>query len=113
MIYPDNRLGRAAFENARANRFPLGARGAGMSVTVGNGFAFDRAEAAGQCAAFREAGGVKFFACVVSAPLSMTTGPTSPTTCRRKRANVCSIGVARLAAGARREPTPGRSVAAC
>ena len=65
MIYPDKRLGRAALENARPNRFPLGARGAGMSVTVGNGFDFDRAEAAGQGAAYREIGGVKFFACVV------------------------------------------------
>ena len=65
MIYPDKRLGRAALENARPNRFSLGARGAGMSVTVGNGFDFDRAEAAGQGAAYREIGGVKFFACVV------------------------------------------------
>ena len=64
-IYPDKCLGRAALQNARPNRFPLGARGAGMSVTVGNGFEFDRAEAAGQGAAFREIGGVKFFACVV------------------------------------------------
>lgn len=64
-IYPDKRLGRAALENAMPNRFPLGARGAGMSVTVGNGFEFDRGEAAGQGAAYREIGGVKFFACVV------------------------------------------------
>lgn len=64
-IYPDKRLGRAALENALPNRFPLGARGAGMSVTVGNGFEFDRGEAAGQGAAYREIGGVKFFACVV------------------------------------------------
>ena len=64
-IYPDKRLGRAALENARPNRFPLGARGAGMSVTVGNGFEYDRGEAAGQGAAYREIGGVKFFACVV------------------------------------------------
>ena len=39
----------------------------------------------------------------------MTTGPTSPTTCRRKRANACSIWVVRPTASARREPTPGRS----
>ena len=64
-IYPDKRLGRAALENAAPNRFPLGARGAGMSVTVGNGFEFDRGEPAGQGAAYREIGGVKFFACVV------------------------------------------------
>ena len=64
-IYPDKRLGRAALRNAMPNRFPLGARGAGISVTVGKGFEFDRSEAAGQGAAYREIGGVKFFACVV------------------------------------------------
>ena len=64
-IYPDKRLGRAALKNALPNRFPLGARGAGISVTVGNGFSFDRGEPAGQGAAYREIGGVKFFACVV------------------------------------------------
>ena len=64
-IYPDKRLGRAALKNARPNRFPLGARGAGVSVTVGKGFEFNRGEPAGQGAAYREIGGVKFFACVV------------------------------------------------
>ncbi len=64
-IYPDKRLGRAALRNAVPNRFPLGARGAGMSVTVGKGFEFDRGEPAGQGAAYREIGGVKVFACVV------------------------------------------------
>ena len=64
-IYPDARLGRAALASAVPGRFPLGARGAGAAVTVGNGFAFDRGEAAGQGAAYRELGGVKFFACVV------------------------------------------------
>ena len=64
-IYPDKRLGRAALDNARTGQFPLGARGAGIAVTVGNGFEFDRGEQAGQGAAFREAGGVKFFACTV------------------------------------------------
>ena len=64
-IYPDARLGAAALENARPGAFPLGARGAGRAVTVGNGFAFDRGEAAGQGAAFREIGGVKIFACTV------------------------------------------------
>ena len=64
-IYPDKRLGRLALDNTRAGQFPLGARGAGIAVTVGNGFAFDRGEPAGQGAAFREVGGVKFFACTV------------------------------------------------
>ena len=64
-VYPDTRLGRAALANTKSGRFPLGARGAGIAVTVGNGFAFDRGEAAGQGAAFREIGGVKIFACTV------------------------------------------------
>ena len=64
-VYPDKRLGSAALENARVGGFPLGARGAGIAVTVGNGFAFDRGERAGQGAAFREVGGVKIFACTV------------------------------------------------
>ena len=46
-------------------RFPLGARGAGSSVSVGNGISFDRGERSGQGAAFRDIGGVKVFACVV------------------------------------------------
>ncbi len=64
-IHPDIRLGRAALANAVAGRFPLGARGAGRHVTVGNGFAFDRGESAGQGAAFRETGGIKVFVCTV------------------------------------------------
>ena len=64
-IYPDVRLGAAALDNAKPGEFPLGARGAGIAVTVGNGFAFDRGEPAGQGAAYREVGGVKFFACTV------------------------------------------------
>lgn len=64
-IYPDKRLGRIAFENAMPNRFPMGARGAGISATVGKTIGFDGAEPAGQGAAFRETGGIKVFACVV------------------------------------------------
>ena len=64
-IHPDKRLGRAAFAALGTGRFPLGARGAGIAVTVGNGFAFDRGEASGQGAAFRDLGGVKIFACTV------------------------------------------------
>ena len=64
-IYPDKRLGTAALDNARSGAFPLGARGAGIAVTVGNGLAFDRGEQAGQGAAFREVGGIKIFACTV------------------------------------------------
>ena len=64
-IYPDKRLGRTAFENAMSNRFPLGARGAGISATVGKSIGSNGAEPAGQGAAFRETGGIKVFACVV------------------------------------------------
>ena len=64
-IYPDKRLGRAALNAVQEGIVPLGQRGAGISVTVGNGFAFDRGEPAGQGAAFREVGGVKFLAVVV------------------------------------------------
>ena len=64
-VYPDKRLGGAALANTKVGRFPLGARGAGIAVTVGNGFAFDRGEQAGQGAAFREVGGIKIFACTV------------------------------------------------
>lgn len=64
-IYPDKRLGRAAFESAVPNRFALGTRGAGISATVGKMLGFDQLERAGQGAAFRETGGIKVFACVV------------------------------------------------
>ena len=64
-IYPDKRLGRAALDAAVPGRFPFGARGAGVSVTVGNGLRYDSGEPSGQGAAFRDIGGVKVFACVV------------------------------------------------
>ncbi len=61
-IYPDVRLGRVALQNARAGQFPLGARGAGASVTVGTGLT---AETSGQGAAFRDFDGLKIFVCTV------------------------------------------------
>ncbi|MCY4128719.1 MAG: P1 family peptidase [Gammaproteobacteria bacterium] len=64
-IYPDKRLGRTALEHAVPNRFPLGARGAGISATVGKSIGFHGMEHAGQGAAFTETGGIKVFACVV------------------------------------------------
>ena len=64
-IYPDKRLGLAAYESMKSNEFPMGARGAGISATVGKLVAFDTGEAAGQGAAFHEVDGVKIFACVV------------------------------------------------
>lgn len=64
-IYPDRNLGIAAMRSARMGQFALGARGAGVSTTVGKGWSSLQAERAGQGAAFREVGGIKFFACVV------------------------------------------------
>ncbi|HVM16055.1 MAG TPA: P1 family peptidase [Gaiellaceae bacterium] len=55
-IYPDKELGRAAVRAARPGVFPLGARGAGRSVTVGKTFALERGEPAGQGGAFRALG---------------------------------------------------------
>lgn len=68
VIYPDKRLGREAIRSARAGWFPLGARGAGRSATVGKGLRLDRAESSGQGGAFREVGSTKIAAfSVVSA----------------------------------------------
>ena len=58
-IYPDRELGRAALRAAREGGFPLGARGAGRSATVGKTFAFEEREASGQGAAFRQVGPTK------------------------------------------------------
>jgi 6-aminohexanoate-oligomer endohydrolase len=53
-IYPDKELGRAAFRAAREGSFPLGARGAGRSATVGKTFELGQGEPGGQGAAFRQ-----------------------------------------------------------
>ena len=58
-VYPDKALGRAALRVARPNRFPLGARGAGRSATVGKTFEYGEGEPAGQGAAFRQVGDTK------------------------------------------------------
>jgi len=58
-IYPDKELGRAAFRAARPGRFPLGARGAGRSASVGKYFGYGYGEPAGQGAAFRQVGTTK------------------------------------------------------
>jgi 6-aminohexanoate-oligomer endohydrolase len=55
-IYPDKELGRAALRVARPGVFPLGARGAGRSATVGKTFDFEGVEPGGQGAAFRVIG---------------------------------------------------------
>ena len=58
-VYPDKALGRAAFRAAREGVFPLGARGAGRSATVGKAIDFAQAESAGQGAAARTIGGTR------------------------------------------------------
>jgi L-aminopeptidase/D-esterase-like protein len=58
-VYPDKELGRAALRAARAGSFPLGARGAGRSATVGKTFAYDQGEPSGQGGAFRQIGPTK------------------------------------------------------
>ena len=59
VIYPDKELGRAALRAARAGVFPLGARGAGRSATVGKTFAYEQGEPSGQGGAFRQVGPTK------------------------------------------------------
>ena len=58
-IYPDRELGRAALRAAREGVFPLGARGAGRSATVGKTFSFQEGEPSGQGGAFRQIGQTK------------------------------------------------------
>ena len=58
-IYPDKTLGQVALRSAKPGSFPLGARGAGRSATVGKGFDFAECETAGQGGAFRQVGPTK------------------------------------------------------
>ena len=58
-VYPDKALGRAALAAAQAGVFPLGARGAGRSASVGKTFGLDRGEPSGQGGAFRQVGETK------------------------------------------------------
>jgi 6-aminohexanoate-oligomer endohydrolase len=55
-VYPDAGLGRAALRTAREGIFPLGARGAGRSATVGKTFSFEEGEPSGQGGACRRIG---------------------------------------------------------
>jgi L-aminopeptidase/D-esterase-like protein len=55
-VYPDAELGRAALRAAREGVFPLGARGAGRSATVGKTFSFEEGEPSGQGGAYRRIG---------------------------------------------------------
>jgi L-aminopeptidase/D-esterase-like protein len=62
-IYPDVKLGRAAFEAAREGVFPLGARGAGCSTHCG----LNERESSGQGGAYRQIGQTRIAVfCVVN-----------------------------------------------
>ena len=66
-VYPDKALGLAAYRAAHAGVFPLGARGAGRSASVGkfpNHPRFAR-ETSGQGAAFARVGGARVFVATV------------------------------------------------
>ncbi len=65
VIYPDKLLGRAATRSARSGVFPVGARGAGCSATVGKGLDWRNAEPSGQGGAFRQMGPTKIAAFTV------------------------------------------------
>lgn len=66
-IYPDAALGRSAIRRAVPGQFPIGRCGAGRSATVGKAVR-ERAEFAGQGAAFRQVGPLRILAaCVVNA----------------------------------------------
>ena len=58
-IYPDAALGRHALRAATEGTFPLGARGAGRSASVGKTFGHEQGEPAGQGGAFRELGATR------------------------------------------------------
>lgn len=66
-IYPDKALGEAAFAATQPGWFPLGARGAGMSATVGNAAPLTAFgwETSGQGAAFRQFGETRILAITV------------------------------------------------
>jgi len=66
-IYPDKALGAAAYRAAQTGHFPLGARGAGRSASVGKFAAYPAyaPEPGGQGAAFAMVGGTRVFVATV------------------------------------------------
>jgi 6-aminohexanoate-oligomer endohydrolase len=114
-VYPDKELGRAALRAARPGRFPLGARGAGRSATVGKTFDFSESEPSGQGGAFRQVGETKVavftvvnaVGAIVDREGSVVRGHRDVGTGRR-RALVAEID-ARLAAGQPVRPPPGNT----
>jgi len=74
LIYPDVRLGQAAFEAARPNQFYLGRVGAGTHASVGVGFDAKYAEWGGQGGAFRQVGRTKVAVFVICNALGAVHG---------------------------------------
>jgi L-aminopeptidase/D-esterase-like protein len=74
LIYPDVRLGQAAFEAARPNQFYLGRVGAGTHASVGVGFDAQYAEWGGQGGAFRQVGKTKVAVFIVCNALGAVHG---------------------------------------
>ena len=86
-VYPDAELGRAALRAAREGAFPLGARGAGRSATVGKTFSFEEGEPSGQGGAYRRIGETRIavftvvnaFGAIVDRDGSVVRGHRDPT----------------------------------
>lgn len=112
-IYPDKELGRAALRAARAGEFPLGARGAGRSATVGKGIDFTMLEPAGQGGAFRQVGPTKLavftvvnaVGAIVDRDERVVRGNLDPAT--GERLHYLDALERRLTQGERPEPDPG------
>lgn len=80
-IHPDAELGYAAWQSAQSGAFPIGAQGAGRSASAGKGFHFDRAEQAGQGAAFRQIGDTRIAVFVVANPVGAIHDRTGKVVC--------------------------------
>jgi 6-aminohexanoate-oligomer endohydrolase len=114
-IYPDKELGRAALRAAREGSFPLGARGAGRSATVGKTFELGEGEPGGQGAAFRQLGPTRIavftvvnaVGAVVDRQGKVVRGHLDRTTGAR-RALVAGVEE-RVAAGTPVHPPPGNT----
>jgi L-aminopeptidase/D-esterase-like protein len=114
-VYPDKELGRAALRAARGGAFPLGARGAGRSATVGKTFDLEEGEPAGQGAAFRRIGETRIavftvvnaVGAIVDRDGAVVRGHRDAATGTR-RALVAGVEE-RLAAGPAAHPPPGNT----
>ena len=114
-VYPDKELGRAALRAARPGTFPLGARGAGRSATVGKTFAYEGGEPGGQGGAFRRIGEaaiavftvVNAIGAVVDRDGTVVRGHVDLGT--GARGSLVTVVEERLAAGVPVRPPPGNT----